>query len=154
MPDEDVTITGTFNVNSYVITLPEKIELCEGYSITDGKVSYGSELKFKAADGYIASNVKVGNTVLEADENGVYSIAAITNDTVVTAEILLLGDADLNGKLEKADAALVLKHISSGTPLFEDAEKNTQALKAANINGKDGVDMLDVIAILNKTSEN
>ncbi len=148
MPDEDVIITGTFNVNSYVITLPEKIELCEGYSITDGKVSYGSELKFKAADGYIASNVKIGSTVLEPDENGIYSIT-VKENTVVTAEILLLGDVNFDKNVDDKDAAMVLKYISYGKAFFDDDnDKNEKAKLAANADGIGNVDMLDVIKIL------
>ena len=70
------------NIEQYTVTLPDNMELCDGYSLDNGKADYGTEIKFKAKDGYIASNVKNGETVLTPDENGVYSVTVDGNVTV------------------------------------------------------------------------
>ena len=53
------------------------------------------------------------------------------------------GDVDSSGKVQKADAALLLKHIGGAVIL------NAKQLEAAKMNSDDKVDMRDVIAILN-----
>ena len=54
------------------------------------------------------------------------------------------GDVELDGDIDKVDAALLLKHISG-------IEKLTPAqYSAAFVTDDTDVDMLDVIAILNK----
>ena len=73
------------NIKQYTVTLPDNMELCDGYSLDNGKADYGTEIKFKAKDGYIASNVKNGETALTPDENGVYSVT-VDGDVTVSAE--------------------------------------------------------------------
>ena len=54
---------------------------------------------------------------------------------------VLLGDTNLNGRLEKVDAALLMKHINKAC--LTDAQ-----LAASDINGDGKKDMLDVVGIL------
>gem|GEM_PF-3191079 len=69
-------------------------------------------------------------------------------------EISIIGDVNFDEKVDDEDAALVLKYISAGTPFFaDDSDKNAKAIKAANFDGIGEVDMLDVIAILQKSKQ-
>ena len=67
------------------VNLPDSMELCEGTSLTDGKASYGTEIKFKVRNGYTAYNVQANGEALTA-ENGVYTIHVV-NDVTVTADV-------------------------------------------------------------------
>ena len=86
------------------------------------------------------------------DENSVITINGkvrpFTIDSNGNAVVVLAftdaGDVELDGDVDKVDAALLLKHISG-------IEKLTPAqYSAAFVNDDTNVDMLDVIAILNK----
>lgn len=68
--------------------------------------------------------------------------------TMTVKTLSVPGDVDENGKVEKADAALLLKYI---------ANENTSALTVSQKNVADAyedgnIDMLDVIAVLNKVT--
>ncbi|MBR6400623.1 MAG: InlB B-repeat-containing protein [Firmicutes bacterium] len=70
------------------------------------------------------------------------------------SEIPLLGDVNFDKKVDDKDAAMVLEYISTGKKFFEDdTDKNAKAIKAANFDGIGNVDMLDVIAILQKSKQ-
>lgn len=70
-------------------------------------------------------------------------------DDVVFTKIPLLGDADLDGEVTDKDAALVLKYIGTNKLFFTDDEvKKEMAILAANADGKGGIDVLDVIKIM------
>ncbi|MBQ6553626.1 MAG: hypothetical protein IJL89_00200, partial [Firmicutes bacterium] len=102
----------------------------EGDSVTFGFTSDGGVNKY----GYYAT--------ISAELTDVH--------TTEVTEIPLLGDVNFDNKVNDTDAALVLKHISAGTPFYpEDDAKNAKAKLAANFDGKGDVDMLDVIKILN-----
>ena len=54
------------------------------------------------------------------------------------------GDVDENGKVEKADAALLIKYIAD-----EKTDKLTKNQKStANVYADDNIDMLDAVAIM------
>ena len=74
-------------------------------------------------------------------------------DDVVLTKIPHLGDTNLDGKVDKNDAELVLAYISENRPFFENDAKNENALAAADIDCDKKIDMLDVIGIL-KIDEN
>lgn len=86
MPDSNVVISANDTINKYTVTLPEKMEITNGVTLTDGKADYGTEIKFKVKDGYTASNVKANGTDLTADENGVYTVT-VTDIITVTADV-------------------------------------------------------------------
>lgn len=71
-----------------------------------------------------------------------------TDHDIVIQKTIMMGDVNGDGEITDTDAALVLKYISTGAMLDSDATKNKRALFAADINGKEGIDMLDVIKIL------
>ena len=58
------------------------------------------------------------------------------------------GDIDGNGDIDSTDAALYLKHLSGNTEYWF----NDEQIKRADVNYDGNYDMLDVIAILNKTT--
>ena len=81
-------------------------------------------------------------------EYTVYFKNADTNYIFKTMSVKTLsvpGDVDENGKVEQADAALLLKHISTDTT----AELSSRQKRVADVYTDGNVDMLDVIAILN-----
>ena len=67
------------------VTLPENMELCEGYSLNNGVVFGGTEIKFKAKQGYTAANVKANDEELIA-EDGVYTVT-VTDDLTIEADV-------------------------------------------------------------------
>ncbi len=74
-------------VKLYSVGLPENMELCEGYSLTNGYAVIGSEIKFRAKEHYTASNVTANGTELVA-EDGVYTVT-VTDDLLVEADVEL-----------------------------------------------------------------
>lgn len=87
-----------------------------------------------------------------------YKITADGCDTTTGAAKVVIstkGDVNFDGKITDADAALVLKYISTNKPFYTDETKNAKAKLAADVDNKEGIDMLDVIAILDmaKTTE-
>lgn len=113
-----------------------------------------------ADDGYTLSNVVFNNGEVEAtyNDDGTYTITMPAGDVTVTAElerIIVLGDVNFDGSVDDKDAALVLKYISENKPFYPDNEdENANALKAADADGIGGIDMLDVIKILQISEEN
>ena len=61
------------------------MEITNDVVLTDGKAEYGTEIMFKAKEGFTASNVKVNGETIEAT-NGIYTIT-VEGDTNVTADI-------------------------------------------------------------------
>ena len=91
--DDTFTATATFNSTTYTdsktfyaFTLPANMEITNGVTLTDGKVLENTEIQFKAATGYTASNVSDGTNTIEPDESGVYAVT-VTGDTVITADV-------------------------------------------------------------------
>ena len=80
-------LSGWINAESFSVTLPENTEITNGVTLTDGKANYGTEIKFKVKDGYaVVGDVKNGETTLQPDTDGVYSIT-VTDNTEITAVI-------------------------------------------------------------------
>lgn len=87
---------------------------------------------------------------------GYYAVVTATVDDVRTKEVkqILLGDVNFDEKVDNEDAALVLKYISTGKAFYpNDEEQNERAILAANADSIGNVDMLDVIAILQRTQQ-
>lgn len=113
---------------------------------TDENVAYGATPTYDGA-----------TPTREADDTYTYTfsnwdseISSVTGNVTYTAVftsslkyIAVKGDADGDGTLTKADAALVLKHISESSILTADE------LESADFTDDNDVDMLDVIGILN-----
>ncbi len=96
------------------------------------------------------------NFTLPVDDNGywtdesgevLYLPVNLTKDITITFKqfVSVLGDVDVNGKIERADAAVVLKHISD-ISLISDESK----LMIADVNRDGVVDMSDVVEIIKK----
>jgi hypothetical protein len=83
---EDAVYTAIFTpaLKSFSFTLPENMEIING-TVTEGRVSYGTEVKFAIKSGYSAENVSANGKLLTAEE-GVYTLT-VTENTVVTADI-------------------------------------------------------------------
>ena len=85
------------------------------------------------------------------DENGkvLYSPAKITKDTTITFKqfVSVLGDVNQNGKVEKADAAAVLRHVSGISLISDEAE-----LLLADVNRDGNVDVRDAVEIIKKAA--
>ena len=85
------------------------------------------------------------------DENGkvLYSPAKITKDTTITFKqfVSVLGDVNLNGKVEKADAAAVLRHVSGISLISDEA-----VLLLADVNRDGNVDVRDAVEIIKKAA--
>ena len=77
-------LTNVTLVRAYSVNLPENMELCNGYVLINGTAKAGSQIKFKAKEGYIASNVSDGTNTLTPDDTGIYTIT-VTGDVKVTA---------------------------------------------------------------------
>jgi hypothetical protein len=96
------------------------------------------EFSFQPADWADGENkvyvVRVGGQNIDVADS---MIIAFYDGKVYTA-----GDVNADGNVDKIDAALVLKYLSSGYFL------NGQQLTAADVNGNKSVDMSDVIKIL------
>ena len=78
-------MTITLVISEYGVSLPDCIELVNEPKITNGKAVEGTEIKFKLKEGMIAGSVKNGETVLAADESGIYTVV-VTADTTVTVD--------------------------------------------------------------------
>ena len=107
--------------------------------------SYTVTAKLTASDNYFFSPFEP----LTINGDPVEIISASYNDggsIVFSYTFTAKGDVDLNGVVNKADAAYVLKYLS-GTSTISDKQ-----FEAADVYEDSNVDMLDVIAILNKTA--
>ena len=78
-----------------------------------------------------------------------YSPAKITKDTTITFKqfVSVLGDVNQNGKVEKADAAAVLRHVSGISLISDEAE-----LLLADVNRDGNVDVRDAVEIIKKAA--
>ncbi len=95
----------------FTVTLPLQMELSQGYSLTDGKAVYGTEILIRVKDYYLESNVKANGTALDGSA-GVYNLT-VTEDVTVT------------GDFEKLPL----------TVSYKDEENNLQTTKAYVLNG-------------------
>ncbi|MBO5560542.1 MAG: dockerin type I repeat-containing protein [Firmicutes bacterium] len=99
---------------------------------------FGGGMTFVGCDIISPANAVIKNgTVYESD-----GITAAGN------VVISFGDVNFDGVVNNTDATLVLKYISMGKPFFTDPDKNSRAIKAADADGKNDIDMLDVIAIM------
>jgi len=89
----DVTVAIAVLINQYAITLPTgtgySIQVAEGYTTT---VDHGGDFKFSLtlAEGYTQGNgliVKAGETALKKGEDGLYLIAGIQADVMVSIHV-------------------------------------------------------------------
>lgn len=93
-------------------------------------------------------------TKLDPEQKATVKLQATNSNGITRAFYINLsliykqGDIDGNGKIENTDAALYLKHLNGNTAYQFTAEQ----LKRADVNYDGKYDMLDVIAILNKTA--
>ncbi|HAG04012.1 MAG TPA: hypothetical protein DCG28_01115 [Lachnospiraceae bacterium] len=87
---------------------------------------------------------------------GYYAVvtAAVSDVQIKEVKQIIPGDVNFDNKVDNEDAALVLKYISTGKAFYpNDEEQNERAILAANADGIGEVDMLDVIAILQKSKQ-
>ena len=82
--------------------------------------------------------------MLQLKSNDVVRATAYINLSLIYKQ----GDIDGNGKIDNADAALYLKHLSG----IEEYQFTTEQFKRADVNYDGKYDMLDVIAILGKVN--
>ena len=145
----------------WAITAPEGVKMSGMLDIPREGANYGisgSEIKLEAMYGYNCGNLVVkdsdGNAVESVSENETLKFTMPAKEVTVSADIspdpnvFIPGDADLDGKVTNKDAAATLKYISIGKAFFEEKDKNADALKNADKDGNNTVDMLDVITIL------
>ena len=121
---------------TWSVTLPEQMELTYPNPTfqedSNGKYIQGTVIHFKAKELYkdYISNVKVGETVLIPDQDGVYTLTVGDADAVVTATVSLLV---LDDKVDNADAISafsgqqVLVRLKDRT-LYKDGLWNTLCL--------------------------
>ena len=115
-----------------------------------------SDTTFQSGKKYTATITLTPHNNYYFDKNSVITINGksqpftIDSDgnAVVVMTFPIIGDIELDGDIDKADAALLLKYIS-GTK-----ELTTEQYSVAFVNEDTNVDILDVIAIFNKASEN
>lgn len=85
---EDKTVTVATEIENFAITYEvtnATITAMEGYN--KDKVDYGADFKFKVTpdEHYHVASVKVGETTLTADANGVYTISKVGGATTIKA---------------------------------------------------------------------
>ena len=85
--------------------------------------------------GYVLT-VKANNTEPAADENGVYTIT-VTENTEITALILLIGDVNLDGRVDIRDVTAIQRHLAEIELL------SGQTLALADTNGDGEIDISD-----------
>ena len=71
---------------AYSFEIPEKMEFCEGSEIVEGMAQKSAMVKFKATDGFTASNVSDGTNKLTPDKNGIYTVT-VNGDVNISADI-------------------------------------------------------------------
>ena len=120
---------------TWSVTLPEQMEFINDAvydADSNGKYVHGAVIDFKAKElyeGYI-SNVKVGETELTPDQDGIYTLTVGNADVVITANVGLL---ELANDADNADAICafsnqrVLVTLKDRT-LFKDGHWNTLCL--------------------------
>jgi hypothetical protein len=119
---------------TWSVTLPGHTEIVSATPEEDGSGKYvsGTVIQFKAEDRYAPyfSNVKIGETELTPDQDGIYTLTVGEANVVVTAKITLLELADY------ADNAAALCALSGqqvvatlkGRTLYKDGLWNTLCL--------------------------
>ena len=122
---------------TWSVTLPEQMEIIidEGHehdADSNGKYIQGTVIHFKAKElyeGYI-SNVKVGETELTPDQDGIYTLTMGDADAVVTAKVNLLvlaNDADNADAIRALSGQQVLVRLKDRT-LYKDGLWNSLCL--------------------------
>ena len=133
--EADITIK-YYNTGSYSRTLR--------ISNSDSSFTKDSEAP---ANGSSSKAKSVTYTLPQSDTYYIYSTKSgiKVSEIIINykGESILIGDVDQNDKIEKADAALLLKHISSIVTLTDEKQ-----LKAAQCNGDGKYTLADVTAIL------
>ena len=133
--EADITIK-YYNTGSYSRTLR--------ISNSDSSFTKDSEAP---ANGSSSKAKSVTYTLPQPDTYYIYSTKSgiKVSEIIINykGESILIGDVDQNDKIEKADAALLLKHISSIVTLTDEKQ-----LKAAQCNGDGKYTLADVTAIL------
>ena len=126
----------------YTLTLPDQMEIVTNASPNmkvGSKYLSGAALtvryKGTVQPGYVLT-VKANGTALP-EENGVYTVT-VTENTVITALMLLIGDVNLDGIVDICDATAIQRHLADLEPL------SGQALALADVNGDGAVDISDV----------
>lgn len=76
-------------------------------------------------------------------------ILPLTEAHLPPTQIFLPEKQLFDDKADDTDAALVLKYISADPPFSSDEAENAKAKLAADADGKNGIDMLDAVEILN-----
>ena len=88
---QTITVTAHWREKAkYTVTLPQGMEIVSGIVDGDGKAYDDEVITFKASDGYtVFGDVKVGETTLTADANGIYTVTVADSDLTVTATKVL-----------------------------------------------------------------
>lgn len=127
-----------------------KVELTNGfagYDINNINLSSGTK---SVANG-VATFTDVNASVVELTATGHVQIKKVVVYYTIVDDVLY-GDVNFDGKVDDADAKLVLGHISKETPFSSDAETNKKAEEMADIDGNRVLNILDVIGIMNKSA--
>jgi hypothetical protein len=129
-------IVGEINTGSKLVTVDGDLSNCEISLLVSGTPSNGSA---------IATVTENGNAYTAAEAltvSGYYSY--VSNGKVCITTDDLSKDINLDGKVDDADASTLLRYISGlETGAAFDISK-------ADVDGENGIDMRDVIAILNE----
>lgn len=144
---------GNFTKNSIAVNVTGEADITIKYyspnRILEVKSSDGSFVKQAptSSDSSASNPDTVTYTLPKADTYYIYSTNSGIRITEITVsykgETILIGDVDQNGKIEKTDAALLLKHVSSIVTLTDEKQ-----LKASECNGDSKYTLADVTAIL------
>ena len=133
--EADITIK-YYNTGSYSRTLR--------ISNSDSSFTKDSEAP---ANGSSSKAKSVTYTLPQSDTYYIYSTKSgiKVSEIIINykGESILIGDVDQNDKIEKTDAALLLKHVSSIVTLTDEKQ-----LKASECNGDSKYTLADVTAIL------
>ena len=126
----------------YTLTLPDHMEIvtnAEEDMIVGSRYLSGAVVKVRykgtVQPGYVLT-VKANNTEPAADENGVYTVT-VTENTEITALILLIGDVNLDGRVDIRDVTAIQRHLAELEPLSD------QALALTDTNGDGEIDISD-----------
>ena len=139
---EEKTVTVRFAPVAHAITWDVDtngaVTAVDGNTVAEN-AEHGTDVQFMvvANDGYEVSSVMVGEDVLTADENGVYTIENITEEKTVTVSFALktytiTWDVDTNGAVTAVDGNAVAENAEHGS--------NVQFMVVAN----EGYDIVSV----------
>ena len=138
MPDDDVTVTANVVIGYYSLTLPHRMVVVSAdREAIGGKYPVGTSIQFKleSEDYVVDSDVKNGDTVLEAEADGIYTVTVGNADITITATVkkAVEPNVTLSGGDYTAQDGDVLTGSTSGTVVIADSASIT--LSDVTING-------------------